>query len=472
MNKIIGFIKANLVVVILVVLILAVLPTGYIFSNKWNKKVHDEANAAYTKEQRSLTKAGKINYSLPAVLEGEANLSETRAPNSAVTAFYEAHKREREEQVNEVVERGTAFNQGDHVELVPGILPKASDDRTLVRLAREMIETIVGTNATPSIYQRKLQRLNAGSPPTPERLTLTLEEIKKREQQGFEDSNADGKMTQAQSDQLQKDLVAHRLGEYIGRAKALTFYCSPAAFVNGEVNQSSNQRQSNNANKGEFSIIPASSPPLSTIDESLVFNWLWDYWIVSDVLDAAALANTDPQTGAMSIPDAPLKRIEQIRISKLDFASESTASAATDDSQTGIRTNSRNTSRGNNASNATLAQDDGSATFTGRKGGEPGSAYDIRTIQVVVVASSQGLPAFIDAIARTDYMTVTDLDLEQVDVWSDLEDGYYYGDEHVVRASITIESVWLRSWLAPIMPDQVKSALGIPLAVNPEESDG
>ena len=125
MNKIIGFIKANLVVVVSVVLILAVLPVGYIFSAKWNTQVHEKANAAYNKEKRTLTTKGTINYSLPAVLEGEQDLSETRAPNSAVTKFYKDHKAQREQQVQEVVERGTAFNQGDHVELVEGILPLA-----------------------------------------------------------------------------------------------------------------------------------------------------------------------------------------------------------------------------------------------------------------------------------------------------------------------------------------------------------
>ncbi len=460
MSKIIGFIKANLIVVISIVLIFVFLPTGYFFANKWNTKIHEKANAAYTKEKRALTSAGKITYALPAVLEGEADLSETRAPNSAVTRFYQTHKAQREEQVQEVVDRGTAFNQGDHVELVPGLLPQAADDRTQKRLGREMAEAIVGTNSSSSVYQRKLQRLNAGSPPDPEVLKATLEEFKTREEQRYENASADGKMTAIQTEQLTKDLAARRLGEYIGRAKALTFYCTPEAFVDRADSASGRTGTAgrSSADSSAYSVIPSVVPPLSTIDEALVFNWLWDYWIISDVLEAAALANQNPVSGAMAIPDAPVKRIESIRISKIELGD---ASAQTDDDPYGGR-----------ASRSSRGDDDAEkATFTQRVGGKADSAYDIRMIELVVVASSQDLPKFIDAIGRTNYMTVTDLDLEAVDVWEDLAQGYYYGDEHVVRATITIESVWLRSWLKPIMPDRIKTALGIPLDDGFDEFD-
>ncbi len=467
MSKIIGFIKANLVVVISIVMILAFLPTGYIFAKKWNAKVYEKASAAYNKEKRALTSAGKITYALPAVLEGEEDLSETRAPNHAVTKFYQTHKTQREEQVQEVVDRGTAFNRGDHVELVPGILPRAADDRTLKRLGREMAEAIVGTNASSSVYQRKLQRLNAGSPPDPESLQVTLEDFKTREQQRYENASADGKMTAIQTEQLNKDLIARRLGEYIGRAKSLTFYCTPEAFVDRPQltsGRSSVGQSRGGGAKSSYSTIPAVVPSLSTIDEAMIFNWLWDYWIISDVLEAAALANQDPISGAMSIPEAPVKRIESIRISKIEL-DDASAQNPDDDSYSGSR-------------NRRSARDDDDAspsTFTQRIGGEPDSAYDIRMIELVVIASSQDLPRFIDAIGKTNYMTVTDLDLEEVDVWDDLGQGYYYGDKHVVRATIAIESVWLRSWLKPIMPDRIKTAMGIPLDDGLDEfedSDG
>ncbi len=458
MGKVLEFLKGNLVVVVSIVLILAVLPTGYIFSSKWNKKVFDKADAAYKDEKRKLDRAGQISYSLPSVLDGEEELSESRAPNKAVTEFYAGHKEQREEQVEEVVARGTAFNQGDHVQLVPGILPKAKDQRALRALARDMAEAVVGTESKPSVYQRKLQRLNAGSPPDSESLALTLNELMNREEQRYSNSNADGNISIAQSEQLGKDLVARRLGEYIGRSKGLTFYCTTDAFVDGKAKGTG--RGTADSGLSAYSVVPAVVPPSSTIDESLVFTWLWDFWIISDVLDAVALANTDYQTGAMSIPDSPVKRVEQIRISELELGEE------VED------TSGSSSTRGRGGSTSTATKDDVYATFTGREMGESNAAFDIRMIEMVVVASSQDLPKFIDAIGKSNYMTVTDVDLEQVDVWSDLEEGFYYGEDHVVRASISIESVWLRSWMAPMMPDRVKTALGVPVEVDLEDSEG
>ncbi len=464
MSKIIDFIKANLIVVVSAVMILVFIPTGYFFANGWNNKVHDAANAAYTKEKRALTSKGSITYSLLAVLEGEEDLSESRAPNTAVTRFYQARKAEREEQVQEVVERGTAFNQGDHIELVVGILPRAQDDRTQKRLGREMAEAIAGTEANPSVYQRKLQRLNAGSPPKADTLAATLSDVKNEQQKIFENSNADGKMTAAQTELLEDKLISHRLGEYIGRSKALTFYCSTDAFVNGDAKPMTTGRSSFGAvSKDGFSVIPSEVPPLSTIDEAVVFNWLWDFWVISDVLDAAAMANTSAQSGAMAIPSASVKSIESIRVSQIKKVD---AEEPSDDASGGGRF------RSGSGGSSKKDDDDKQVTFTGRTGGESNSAFDLRTIEVVVVASSQDLPRFIDAIGKTNYMTVTDVDLEQVDVWSDLEQGYYYGNDHVVRARISIESVWLRSWMTPIMPDPIKLALGVPvIAEIPEGAD-
>ncbi len=453
MSKVIGFIKGNLIVVISIVLIIAFLPTGYVFASKWNSKIHEEATTAYNKEKRALNSKGSINYALPAVLAGEESLTETRAPNNRVTEFYAARKAEREEQVQEVVSRGTEFNQAGHEELVPGILPKAPDDRTQKRLGREMAEAIAGTQTKPSVYHRKLQRLNAGMPPNAEALGATLEDVRDEQQKVFENSNSDGKMTPEQIKLLEERLVAHRLGEYMGRSNALTFYCSTDAFV-GE----------NSSSRGgsKYSNIPSAVPPLSTIDESVVFNWLWDYWMISDVLEATALANTDPASGAMAIPDAPIKRIEQIRVSKLNLDG---AKKSDDNAGGGF------VPRGRPGGQATSDSDEPKGTFTGRTGGQANSAFDIRMIEMTVVASSQDLPKFIDAIGKTNYMTVTDIDLEQVDVWEDLDQGFFYGDDHVVRATITIESVWLRSWMTPLMPEPVKLALGIAVAGSDEDFD-
>jgi hypothetical protein len=56
---------------------------------------------------------------------------------------------------------------------------------------------------------------------------------------------------------------------------------------------------------------------------------------------------------------------------------------------------------------------------------------------------------------------VTDLDLGEVDAWAALDEGYFYGDEHVVRVTLEVESIWLKSWLVPMMPEELRKALGM-----------
>ena len=449
MNKIIGWIKGNLLIVISIVLIVLLLPAGWYFSNGWNKSIKEKATDAYNTEKRQLESKSRVTYALPAVLEGEETITDTRAPNPAVTSFFENQKDERKKQVLEVVERGVALNRRDHDSLVPGLLPKAADERSLRRLGLEMAEQIAGPRDEPqlSVYSRLLRRLNADRPTDPETLGVTLVEHKQHEQERFEASNPDGRMTDAQTDQLENGLVAKRLGEYKGRAEALTFYCSTDAIYTAPTEP--------------FSVVPATPPPPSMITEAGVFNWLWDYWVISDVLEAVSSANTNASSGAMSIPIAPVKRVERVRVSKMPVA----PAGNPDDDQFGGRPVARPASTG--------SQDGPVAapSYTGHTGGVAGASYDIRTVELRIVASSKDLPRFFDALAKTNYMTVTDVDLYEVDVWADLKEGYFYGSDHVVRAVLTIETVWLRSWTKDFMPDAVRAALGVPIEQAMDEED-
>lgn len=453
MNKVLGFIKGNLIIVISIVLILALLPVGYVFAGKWNAKVAEKVKSAYESEKRSLTSSGKVNYALPAVLEGEQDISESRAPNDAVTAFYEDAKQARIAQVEDVVARGTTFNQGDHVEIVPGLLPKAPDARERQRLGRAMSEAIVGTRDTPSIYQRKLRRINAGAPPSVPSLATMLDQYKNQLEQEYRSSNRDGQVTQDQQNEITEKLSARRLSEYIARAKSLTYYCDPYAFVNG-----SDAGELTTVGSDGFSIIPAANWSPSQVTESVAFTWLWDYWVISDILDAAAKANMNAASGAMSVPDAPVKRIESIRVSALEV--KASGASSSDDGYPRRRGDDSNTG-------TTPA-----ASFTGRTGGTSASPFDLRQVEVVAVVSSKDLPKFLDSFSKVNFMTVTDVDLQEVDVWGDLAQGYYYGTDHVVRARVQVETVWLRSWITPIMPDAIKQTLGIPVASAPIDDEG
>lgn len=451
MKGVLNWIKKNLIIVVSVVLILVFIPAGFVFSSGWNKKIKDEATQAFTSTRSELQRAGSVQYALPGVLEGETTVSETRAPNRAVTRFFEEQRATRVAQVADVVERGTAFNQRDHAELVPGLLPRAANNTTLRSLGMEMAERIAGTVDSAgnviraSVYADLLRRLNAGTPPDPAELGATLAEFSNSEQQRYASGSNDGRLSDAQSQDLARGLVDRRLQEYSGRAKSLTFYASLDAI-----------RSPAGQTEPGWSTVPSTPPPQAEITEADAFVWLWDFWTISDVLEAVTLANTDPQTGVLTVPDAPIKRVERVRVAALPVAAAS-ADDASDPFAGGGRSGRGRASLGGDPAESGAPVE----THTRRA---PNADYDIRMVQLTVIASSRGLPTLFDALGRVNNMTVVDVDITPVDVWADLAQGYYYGEEHVVRATIDIETVWLRSWTLPLMPDRVREAVGAPPA--------
>jgi len=108
-----------------------------------------------------------------------------------------------------------------------------------------------------------------------------------------------------------------------------------------------------------------------------------------------------------------------------------------------------------------------SATPTGR---ESNDIYDVRLVMIEVLVEWQRLPQFIASLAQTNFMTVLKTDIQDVDEYEALQKGYIYGTGDVVRATMLIESLWIREWTSALMPDDVKRAMGI--AVEENNDDG
>jgi len=454
-GNILQWIKANLLIVISTALIVILLPVGWFFSNGWNASIRENATEAFNTEKRALSSASSIEYSLPAVLKDEQELSERRAPNAIVTRFYKERKAQRERQVSEVVERGTSFNQADHAVPVQGLLPEAQSPTELRKRGLLLSELIAGTPETPSLYARLLRKLNAGDAPDPEVLANELNQYKKQQEEAYAATSSDGKISDEQAKALDQDLIKRRLGQYAGQAESIAFYCSLSAI------------QSETPETGT-SHVPAIPYDYDSITDSLVYTWVWDYWIISDILRAVSTANTDDAGVSLAVPDAPVKHIEQIRIKEFVVNDNAASTIDPDDMGRGGRGN-----QGYGSDPATTSQSDDPTKINSYTGRTQNSAYDIRFVDMTLIASSKDLPKFFDALGKTNYMTVIDVDLSPVDPFEAINNGYYYGDDHLVRAHLTIETVWLRAWTTQFMPKSVKTTLGIVSeSDNPDDYDG
>lgn len=93
------------------------------------------------------------------------------------------------------------------------------------------------------------------------------------------------------------------------------------------------------------------------------------------------------------------------------------------------------------------------------------SVFDVRHTQLTIDIEASKLPAFIEALNKTNFMTVIKSEVVDLDEYELLREGYVYGHADVVRADLIIESLWFRNWTEALMPKLVKEKL---LIILPE----
>lgn len=258
----------------------------------------------------------------------------------------------------------------------------------------EFAVLLVGESGKPSAYQKLFNDINAGSTAPPADVAQVLNEANTQEIEKKKASANTDKLTEEETKAHLEHLVKLRVGQYKEHAKTIAVYATTDCLP-----------------KEVLRTIPPEPPPVTAC-----WGWQEDYWVIRDLLNAVKEANTiDGKLGG--VDRSVVKRIEQITLLPRETAAD---------------------------------------TVTGRKNSAANTVYEMRTAAMTVIVSSARLPSFINAISRTNFMSVVDIDFAEVDTGKDLERGYYYGDEHVVQATVAIESIWLKSWTGVMMPEEEK----------------
>jgi hypothetical protein len=213
-----------------------------------------------------------------------------------------------------------------------------------------------------------------------------------------------------------------------------------------------------------FAMLPSGSIDPKNLTRPKLFMHQWDLWVLEDLMAAVRLANTGPDGKLLNVTKAPVKRIDSVvlrnpesmlsldPIAPREDGTSFTEPAAPTETVPGITAIDR------------------SMSFSGRVRGGWNQTYEVRRAEITMVVASQQLKRVLAAISQANYMTVTDLDIDtSVDVWTELGEGYFYGDEHVVRVRLSIESLWLKQWLKPLMPAEVRKALHMPEDAPPPQ---
>ncbi|MEM9882824.1 MAG: hypothetical protein AAF800_07900 [Planctomycetota bacterium] len=89
------------------------------------------------------------------------------------------------------------------------------------------------------------------------------------------------------------------------------------------------------------------------------------------------------------------------------------------------------------------------------------SLYDVRHARLLLHADYQRLPELFNALGSVNLMTVLNARVTALDEYELLGQRYMYGQGDVVELELIIETLWLREWTAPLMPEAVKVDVGL-----------
>lgn len=444
MKAILPWIKSNLVVVILVVVMVLALPTLLFLSARKNAKLRAQVQSQVDNDWRAIQSLS-VRYSVPTLDPATPPLEFKRPPNAATTEALRERLEKLKTQSQEIVQLAVKHNRDGHVPQdrayaddhpaefpFQGLFPEPNPLQE-TKLRQEVADKWVAAHA------RLLELHGGGPPPAPDTVfnRLQVERSKLVQATGEPQTDEDRKS-------LTDRLIAMRLAMYRSRAAELRFYADPDVFVGVE---------------------PWKEASLPTL--SMIWDWQHRFWIAQDLIGAVDLANTEPVTGSpLYVPDAPVKRVEQITIRpwRLDGAPQQ---AQGQDSFGG-----RGGGGGAAADPSAQIAPNYDASLTGRAGFPvaPNGLYDVRYAEMTMIVASAKIPRVLAAIAAQNFMAVTQLNIDAIDPAADLEQGYAYGPEHVVRLRLVIETAWLRDWTAPLMPAPVRAALGLPPAAGDQKS--
>ena len=431
MSGVLGWIRSHVAVVVLLILILVTLPTAFAVSSMWNTRIREARAKEVTNDQTALK--ALMSYAIPPIRPGEEAITvPAAAPNPSMTEWFREQRRARDAQVKEVVDLAGQLNKAHHEMLVPELLPGVpGTPGEEKRFA--FIERLVSPDR-PTAYEELFRSINGGPPADSERIAEELEELLQREKDRYKAEHGETTMPRARMEEIAKSLAQYRIGRLQRHATDISVYVTPECLST------------------DTRVIPRKIPGEAPADWQC-FEWQWDLWVMQDLIRSVGEANADGRGGHLPLIRALVKRIDKISVDRLPIEGENT-----------LANEQWEPSGDQVGSKAPL---DKRVSVTGRRSSRQNTLYDVRGADLHVVVESAHLTDLINAIGRTNFMTVIGIELAEVDPIKDMQLGYYYGDEHVVRAKLRIETVWLRSWLEPLMPEIIKGAMGIASAQQP-----
>lgn len=465
-QKIIAWCKANIVLVILILVSLGAIiglpQLGAGWAQELEDSLRDRAKNFKTMEDLMKTQVEVPGMAPSKAIVNQALLDEYTAITSALRGDAEL-----------VVAEATTMNRKDYVVLFSeepdNLFPSPNSDQ-MQTLPQKFYADLQGE------YNSLLPIVNAGSPIEVSDLASYLEDERVRFMEVNLSTRHDTKLTKDQRESLEEHLSKLRMARLRANAEDISIYLD----------------------KEELNIptfdTTQKSPPVEQL-----FAWQWRYWVLADIVGAVADINA-----SQSVLTAPVKRIVSISIAGLpiipsDFFDDKDDRGTgggyipPDDGDWGGFGGGGGGSGGDSGPiggpiggpmGGPMGGPIGGGDAGGRPGGgsgggsgskpEPGAMpdsfsgrasnpmYDVLKVRLQCVCDTQRIPEILDGFANYNFLTIIDLDLRPVDKFDALASGFDYGPASVSQLTVVFESIWLRSWTTEFMPEAVKKALNIP----------
>ena len=461
LETVVGWAKSNTLAVVFCGIIVAVPVGAYFAADMMGQGVRSEAQRRAS-VYNDLTSAANANVQLP-VPGGEPVALESIATEGIVQNFRESLEKYSKD-ASDVYARALAFNSGGasqpkHEPVVEAAVFPAYNAKSST--VAEQVRFKVA-DAIAAAYAKLLESARAGAPPADTAVAASVEAAETRYIQGDLGKKSRSELTPEATAQLNAFLGKVRINEYAEAAKKISMYADLRAF---EV-----------PSRASVTGLYKSAADAAAQDAAL-FDMQWKLWVATDVMRAFEECNK----GADSVLQAPVKQLLSLKVQPLPKA-ETTGGGeaavmgsdapAADGAASGEAPVDGAAATGvASAAVATAAAPfidpkqqvnlDFSKRFTGRISN---GIYDVRLADVTFIAETAELPRIFDALARENFMTVTNVRLAPADPFAAARAGYLFGGRPVSQVTVTVESLWFRDWTARHMPSSVRNALGVTTA--------
>jgi hypothetical protein len=443
MNVVLSWIKSNVYTVIFLAVMIAAPVALWVLSGRMNAAVRTDLQTR-TGKISELDRLEKTKVELRIPGPDNPHVSATIPVNRRFLERYQEVVNEISEDADQIRARVVDMNRQDRGVLLDELFP---DPPSYLRetLPEKMFRNLMRA------YEQLLKDCEAGAPPSVDDM---LSDINSARERYMTQSlmRAAGDLDEDEQNWLTEQLTKTRLSIYAETADSIKLYATLA----------------------DLNIPDESEKPPSAEgeDNTLMFDWQWQYWIKQDIMKGLYAAN-EPYG---SVVDAPVKRLVNLLV--LDEpVPQGSSSASTGSSRSGGSTGGFGPAGGTSGRRsggrkpaapkgpAGAAVDpsrevplDYGVSFTGRT---DNALYDVRDVRLEIVVDTAKIPEVFDALARQNFMTVINAQVDEMDLFAAIRDGYFYGTAPVSLLTLDIETIWLREWTAQYMPTELKQALGI-----------